>query len=200
MTGNISLRNYRVSGLCPSSGILNTRKHNVSETGPVSVLMRGEGDSLLGPSITGRTYTSSSESFRFYKISLVRYEILPFQMLFMQAPTYPGTALHRFYRKTHCTRGWSHGRCVMACFGHASVNRQWLDVLTRSAHHSQTTQTTPVCTSQLADCNLSLPLPCYEGMVCWRPGEQACVWALTCLKLVSTVIPPSYASRRFRWP
>jgi hypothetical protein len=29
---------YWVSGLCPSSGIQNTRKHNVSETGFVSVL------------------------------------------------------------------------------------------------------------------------------------------------------------------
>jgi hypothetical protein len=29
---------YWVSGLCPSSGILNIRKHNVLETGSVSVL------------------------------------------------------------------------------------------------------------------------------------------------------------------
>jgi hypothetical protein len=29
-------QNYWVSGLCPSSGILNTGKHNVSETGSVS--------------------------------------------------------------------------------------------------------------------------------------------------------------------
>jgi hypothetical protein len=27
-----------ITGLCPSSGILTTRKHNVSETGSVSVL------------------------------------------------------------------------------------------------------------------------------------------------------------------
>jgi hypothetical protein len=32
--------NYWVFGLCPSSGILETRKHNVSETGSVSVLRR----------------------------------------------------------------------------------------------------------------------------------------------------------------
>jgi hypothetical protein len=31
-------QNYWVFGLCPSSGILETRKHNVSETGSVSVL------------------------------------------------------------------------------------------------------------------------------------------------------------------
>jgi hypothetical protein len=31
-------RNYRVFGLCPSSGILKTREHNVSETGSLSVL------------------------------------------------------------------------------------------------------------------------------------------------------------------
>jgi hypothetical protein len=30
-------QNYWVFGLCPSSGILETRKHNVSETGSVSV-------------------------------------------------------------------------------------------------------------------------------------------------------------------
>jgi hypothetical protein len=31
-------QNYRFLGLCPSSGILKTREHNVSETGCVSVL------------------------------------------------------------------------------------------------------------------------------------------------------------------
>jgi hypothetical protein len=31
-------QNYLVSGLCPSSEILNTRKHSVSEIGSVSVL------------------------------------------------------------------------------------------------------------------------------------------------------------------
>jgi hypothetical protein len=35
-------QNDHVFGLCQSSGILNTRKHNVSETGTVSVLRRGE--------------------------------------------------------------------------------------------------------------------------------------------------------------
>jgi hypothetical protein len=46
-------QNYWVSGLCPSSRIQNTRKHNVSETGFVSVLRRGGGEkktpTLLGP-------------------------------------------------------------------------------------------------------------------------------------------------------
>jgi hypothetical protein len=37
------LKSYRVSGLCPSYGILNSRKHDVSEAGAVSVLRRGEG-------------------------------------------------------------------------------------------------------------------------------------------------------------
>jgi hypothetical protein len=36
-------QNYWVFGLCPSSGILETRKHNVSETGSVSVLKWGGG-------------------------------------------------------------------------------------------------------------------------------------------------------------
>jgi hypothetical protein len=31
-------QNYWLFGLCPSSGILESRKHNVSETGSVSVL------------------------------------------------------------------------------------------------------------------------------------------------------------------
>jgi hypothetical protein len=35
------LRNYWVFGLCPSSGIVKTRKHDVSETGSVSVLRWG---------------------------------------------------------------------------------------------------------------------------------------------------------------
>jgi hypothetical protein len=36
-------QNHWVSGLCASSGILNIRKHNVSETGSVSVLRLGGG-------------------------------------------------------------------------------------------------------------------------------------------------------------
>jgi hypothetical protein len=36
-------QNYCVSGLCPSSGILIARKHDVSVVGSVSVLRRGEG-------------------------------------------------------------------------------------------------------------------------------------------------------------
>jgi hypothetical protein len=34
-------QNYWVFGLCPSTGILGTRKHDVSETGSVSVLRWG---------------------------------------------------------------------------------------------------------------------------------------------------------------
>jgi hypothetical protein len=42
-------QNYCVFGLCPSPGILETRKHNVSETGSVSVLRwNGETPFLLG--------------------------------------------------------------------------------------------------------------------------------------------------------
>jgi hypothetical protein len=44
-----STQNCWVSGLCPSSGTLNTRKDNVSETQSVSVLWsRGETPTLLG--------------------------------------------------------------------------------------------------------------------------------------------------------
>jgi hypothetical protein len=43
-------RNYWVFGLCPSSGILKYREHNVSETGSVSVLRSGgKTPTLLGP-------------------------------------------------------------------------------------------------------------------------------------------------------
>jgi hypothetical protein len=45
--------NYWVFGLCQSSGTLETRKHNVLETGSVSILRRGGGGeqtpNLLGP-------------------------------------------------------------------------------------------------------------------------------------------------------
>jgi hypothetical protein len=45
-----NIQNYWVLGLCPSSDILNTRKHNVSETGSVSILRRGrETPTLLDP-------------------------------------------------------------------------------------------------------------------------------------------------------
>jgi hypothetical protein len=44
-------QNSWISGLCPPPGILNTRKHDVSETGCVSVLRWGGGETptLLGP-------------------------------------------------------------------------------------------------------------------------------------------------------
>jgi hypothetical protein len=42
--------NYWVSGHCPSSGILKTRKHNVSETASVSVLGKVE----QTPTLLGR--------------------------------------------------------------------------------------------------------------------------------------------------
>jgi hypothetical protein len=41
-------QNYWVFGLCPSSGILETRKHNVSETGRFRAQVRGEIPTLLG--------------------------------------------------------------------------------------------------------------------------------------------------------
>jgi hypothetical protein len=40
---NLFSQNYCVSELCPWSGIINTRKHNVSETGYVSFLKRRGG-------------------------------------------------------------------------------------------------------------------------------------------------------------
>jgi hypothetical protein len=43
-------RSYWVFGLCPSSGILKTKEHNVSETGSVSVLRWGGEDTYsVGP-------------------------------------------------------------------------------------------------------------------------------------------------------
>jgi hypothetical protein len=42
---NIS-QNYWVYELCPSSSILETRKHNISETGSVSIL-RWEGERIF---------------------------------------------------------------------------------------------------------------------------------------------------------
>jgi hypothetical protein len=42
-------QNYWVLGLCPSSGIMKTREHDVSETGSVSVLSGGGTPTLFGP-------------------------------------------------------------------------------------------------------------------------------------------------------
>jgi hypothetical protein len=42
-------QNYWVFGLCPSSDILETTKHNVSETGSISVLRRWKTPTQLGP-------------------------------------------------------------------------------------------------------------------------------------------------------
>jgi hypothetical protein len=48
MITNITENNW-LSGLCPSSRILNTRKQDVSENGSVSVLRIGEGYILFNP-------------------------------------------------------------------------------------------------------------------------------------------------------
>jgi hypothetical protein len=49
---NTETQKHWISGLCPSSGIINTRKHNVSKTEPVSTVRWGEGDSYpVGPLI-----------------------------------------------------------------------------------------------------------------------------------------------------
>jgi hypothetical protein len=51
MDKGYNYNNYWVFGLCPSSGIQKTREHKVSETGSVSVLRwgRGETPTLFGP-------------------------------------------------------------------------------------------------------------------------------------------------------
>jgi hypothetical protein len=43
-TDNFLVQHRWVSGLYPSSGIIITGKHNVSETGSISILIGGEGD------------------------------------------------------------------------------------------------------------------------------------------------------------
>jgi hypothetical protein len=83
---------YWVSGLCPSPGILNTRKHKVSEIGSVFVLRGGEGDTYYVGSLrksrprslyevqklnNSECYTPSLESFRFYQ----QFSCLPYKPL-----------------------------------------------------------------------------------------------------------------------
>jgi hypothetical protein len=43
--------NYCVLGLCPSSGILKTREHNVSETGSVIEVISVYGTNRVGVSV-----------------------------------------------------------------------------------------------------------------------------------------------------
>jgi hypothetical protein len=49
-----------VSGLSPSSGVLNTRRHNVTETGSASVLRWGEGSGVLNTRRHNVTETGSA--------------------------------------------------------------------------------------------------------------------------------------------
>jgi hypothetical protein len=44
-------QNHWVFGLCPLSGILESRKHNISETGSVSVLGGGGGNTPTVPDV-----------------------------------------------------------------------------------------------------------------------------------------------------
>jgi hypothetical protein len=71
---NLTIQNYWFFGFCPSSGILETRKHNVSETDPVSktlfffyFLQYWTMDKVQRPS-NSECYTPSSEPFRIYMI------------------------------------------------------------------------------------------------------------------------------------
>jgi hypothetical protein len=48
-------QDYTVSELCPSSGILNTRKHNVSET----YVIRSSGEGKETPSLMGPLETAN---------------------------------------------------------------------------------------------------------------------------------------------
>jgi hypothetical protein len=44
------------SGICPSSSILISIKHNIQEEGSVSVLRRWEGDTCSGPVTDGKSF------------------------------------------------------------------------------------------------------------------------------------------------
>jgi hypothetical protein len=69
---------YWVSGLCPSSGILNTRKH-VSKTGSVSVLKWGEGDtSAVSLRCNDWDYSPGGMSQRHWAVGIVDSEFLVF--------------------------------------------------------------------------------------------------------------------------
>jgi hypothetical protein len=53
-------QNYLVFGRCLSSGVIETRKHNISETGSVSVLSwRGEAPTLLRPFLSSHLRTET---------------------------------------------------------------------------------------------------------------------------------------------
>jgi hypothetical protein len=52
MTIACNKQNRWVCELCPSPGIVNTRKHNVSETGSVSDFRRGEGNIYSAGSVS----------------------------------------------------------------------------------------------------------------------------------------------------
>jgi hypothetical protein len=58
-----STQNYWVSGLCPSSAILETRDHKGSETGSLSVFRGGEIPALLGPTERGNLSSLSEINF-----------------------------------------------------------------------------------------------------------------------------------------
>jgi hypothetical protein len=68
------VQNYWGSGLCPSSGIIKTRKHNILETGSDSILRRREEDTYSvwlalskGPNRVGLRYSFQNVVFfRFY--------------------------------------------------------------------------------------------------------------------------------------
>jgi hypothetical protein len=61
-------------GLCPSSGILTTEKHNVPKTGSVSVLRWGDGDTCCVPSPLLKTETDPVSETLFFPVVRIPYD------------------------------------------------------------------------------------------------------------------------------
>jgi hypothetical protein len=99
------------SGLCDWSWILNTRKHNVSETGSVSVLRCADGDILcwiltmdkVQNASNSECNTPSSEPFRFYSshvfssILQTTYDVFAYPLRYLLV----SQAEHRWFTLCH---------------------------------------------------------------------------------------------------
>jgi hypothetical protein len=103
-----NIQNYWVFGLCPSSGILSTRTHNVLETRSVSILRWGEET----PTLSGPLERANLNHWKTHVSQIQSYfttgGLPPISLSWLQAPWDPqqNTCCYSPYVTSSLTRGW----------------------------------------------------------------------------------------------
>jgi hypothetical protein len=138
-TGLMNIKKYKytqkcaVSGLCPLLGVLKCRKHNISETGSVSILVWWEGDTCpVGPwETTNLNHWTTHVKFK-PKLYCDRRSVGHFVLI--SGPSLE--QMTRFYSSSYRTPSLTRGRiCNLQC-NHASSSSSYIATDGQSASSS----------------------------------------------------------------